>query len=485
MEDFHIEQTCEVVLTYRQAEEQERIEPVVLRYERELPESMRRARTQEQAQAQPQEQARPAAQPAPPQERRDGRPAPPPMTASERSLWQSAIAPPEQSKKGRWGVRIFVGASLLVILLCVCAGLWYFHRYGWSLPGGGTDGDRPPHGGDYDYYWGDDDYSEGETTIPRYPTGGGARLALTSAQGRSPLPAQDIYAQVNPSVVTVLGDSGKGAYSVGTGIIFSSDGYLITNHHVIAGCSSCQVWIGNEYGVDETYDAKLVASDEEVDLAVLKIEAQDLPAAEFGISDELTVGDPAYAIGNPLGTELRHSFTNGMISYINRDVDVDGVTMTLLQTTAALNSGNSGGPLINQYGQVIGVNTIKMMSDYDTIEGLGFAIPSSLFVRWVNELIDEGGIEPQPVLGVMIDRTPTSLPDGSTGLEISGVTPGGSADGAGIREGDYVIEFNGQRVYSVEQILAIRRELHVGDEVVIRVYRDGAYLDLTMVLQAG
>ena len=272
--------------------------------------------------------------------------------------------------------------------------------------------------------------------------------------------------------------------SVGTGVIFSEDGYILTNCHVIAGCSTCSVLVTDVNGVDEEYAARVVGYDEDADLAVLKIDAEGLPAAEFGISDDLQVGDPVYAIGNPLGVELRNTLTNGIVSAINRDVDVDGVTMTLIQTTAALNSGNSGGPLINQYGQVIGINTIKMMSEYDTIEGLGFAIPSSLALRWVNELIEFGELQPQPVLGVTVNRIPEPLPDGRTGLRLEEITPGLSADRAGLRAGDYLTGFCGQDIVSFQQILNLRRDLRVGDEIPVQVWRDGAYLEFTMIMMA-
>ena len=158
--------------------------------------------------------------------------------------------------------------------------------------------------------------------------------------------------------------------------------------------------------------------------------------------------------------------------------------MTLIQTTAALNSGNSGGPLINQYGQVIGINTIKMMSEYDTIEGLGFAIPSSLALRWVNELIEFGKIQPQPVLGVTINRIPEAMPDGRSGLLIDDVTPGLSADRAGILPGDYLTAFCGQDIVSYQQLLNLRRDLRVGDVVPVQVWRDGAYEEFTMLMMA-
>lgn len=456
------EEQEEIVLTYRPAEQQE----VVLRYEGELPPCMRPAEA-------------PGA-------------AKPPAWEQE-SPWRSAIAPPERKKKGRWGVRVFVGASLLIALICLGVGIWYVGQNGWTLPGGGgenrpghrDDGTPPPpsRDGEDSYYW-DSELSDEEITIPSYPAGGTVRLSLVNTEGLPVLTPEEIYNRVAPSTVTVLGVQTSMYGSVGTGIIFSEDGYILTNCHVIAGCRSCSVLITGEYGVNEEYDAKVVGYDVDRDLAVLKISGRDLPAAEFGVSDELRMGEPAYAIGNPLGMELHNTMTSGSISAINRDVDVDGVVMTLIQTDAALNSGNSGGPLINQYGQVIGVNTIKMMSEYDTIEGLGFAIPSSLALRWVNELIQFGQLQPQPVLGVTIDRIPDTLPDGTPALRIESVTPGLSGDAAGLQAGDYLVSFNGQSVSSTEQVLAIRRDLYVGDEVPLRIYRGREYLDLVMTMMA-
>ena len=459
MEDIRIEETTEIILTYRQPEA---AKPVVLRYERELPESMR---------------------PAPPPEEDPGWTGPPRRSAPP--PWQAAIAPPEKQKKSHWGVRLYVGVSLAVILVCLGVGLWYFTQNGFGIPARTPDRDAIPPREDGYFYYGDD-LEDKTITIPSYPTGGDARLRLLPAEDLPELTAKEIYDQVTPSVVTVLGrpQTYNSMYSVGTGVIFSSDGYILTNCHVIAGCGACQVWITNAYGVDAEYDAKVVGYDEDVDLAVLKVEGGQLPSAAFGVSDDLEVGDPVYAIGNPLGVKLRNTLTSGIISATDRDVDVDGVVMTLVQTTAALNSGNSGGPLINQYGQVIGINTIKMMSDYDTIEGLGVAIPSSLAIRWVNELVEFGELQPQPVLGVSIAKIPEMLPDGTLGLRVESVTPELTGDLAGVLEGDYVLAFNGQTVTSVQQILNIRRDLHVGDEVPVRIFRDGEYLEIIMTMMA-
>jgi len=454
MDSNYLEQH-EIVFTYHQPEA---VEPVVLRYERELPASMRR-----------EPDPSPPAGAAPPSQER----------------WRAAIAPPERQKKGRWGVRLFVGISLLVALVCLGVGIWYVEQYGWALPGSQPEVEQePPPPGDGGYYTWDTGQENQEITIERYPNGGQVRLQLAGSEGLTPLTPTEIYDKVTASTVTVLGRQSPVYSSVGTGIIFSEDGYILTNCHVIAGSSSCKVLVTGDYGVDTQYNAKLVGFDNDMDLAVLKIEGRSLPAAEFGVSDDLQVGEPAYAIGNPLGVELRNTMTSGIVSAINRDVDVDGVTMTLIQTNAALNSGNSGGPLINQFGQVVGVNTIKMMSEYDTIEGLGFAIPSSLALRWVNELIEFGELQPQPVLGLDIYRIPETLSDGSTGLRVLSVTSGLSGDNAGLLVGDYIVGFAGQDVSSTEQILAIRRGLRVGDQVPVRIYRDGAYLELTMTMMA-
>lgn len=317
-----------------------------------------------------------------------------------------------------------------------------------------------------------------ETTIASYPTGGDARVVPLEDHGDA-LTAQEVYEKVNPSVVAVVSYAKLGA-SAGTGVIMSSDGYVITNYHVVEGGMECDVLFYN----GAQFEARLVGYDRENDLAVLKIAADGLPAAEFGSSDMLTVGDKAYAIGNPLGLELRGTLTDGIISAINRDVEVEGETMTLIQTNAALNSGNSGGPLINQYGQVVGINTIKMVASYDddaAVEGLGFAIPSSTVAHIVNCLISTGEVTEQPVLGITVQGMAV-LPDGTSGVLVIEVTPGLGGEIAGVQEGDIIVAADGEPIVSSNDVLRVRRRYTTGDNLPMTIYRDGQYMEVEVPL---
>lgn len=318
-----------------------------------------------------------------------------------------------------------------------------------------------------------------EITMDTYPTGGDVRLTLRAFTGEA-LSAQEIYRKVNPSVVTVMVQLEDGI-GVGTGVIFTSDGYILTNYHVVEGGSHCTVAL--DYG--RVIEAKYVAGDADNDLAVLKADAEGLNAAEFGDSNALMVGDPVYAIGNPLGVELRGTLTDGIVSAINRDVQVQGRTLTLIQTNAALNSGNSGGPLINCYGQVVGINTIKMSTNYKTtIEGLGFALPTSVITYMVNDLIQHGEIHSEPTLGITVQPLATLLPDGNQGIEVEEVYQGTGAHQAGVRPGDVIVEAEGESVSTSADLLRIRRGILAGESMELLIWRDGEYLTLSVVLTA-
>lgn len=333
--------------------------------------------------------------------------------------------------------------------------------------------------------------SHAKTRIARYPNGDGTRLRYYPADGET-LSIQQVYERVNPCTVTVATEISPTSMTIGTGVIFTPDGYILTNAHVVAGGVSCLVVLDTGY----SFDVKLVGMDEEKDLAVIKVMPKDLlryqnefgelPYAQFGDSDLLSVGDPVYAIGNPLGIELRGTLTDGIVSAINRDVEVDGVRMTLIQTNAALNNGNSGGPLINQYGQVVGINTMKKGSTADvSVEGLGFAIPISSVTYMVNDLISYGEIRGEPVMGITVLTEPVTLPDGEVGLEIQDVTPTGAGDQAGLQVGDYLLRADGEAVASVADLLRIRRRYAVGEGFDLEILRQGERLRVQIVLTEG
>ncbi|MBR5869060.1 MAG: trypsin-like peptidase domain-containing protein, partial [Clostridia bacterium] len=219
---------------------------------------------------------------------------------------------------------------------------------------------------------------------------GGDENALTVAQ---------IYQKVAPSVVGIEIRSQMGG-GTGSGVIMTQDGYILTNAHVVDDAMSIQVYLydGSEYS------ATLVGSDEATDIAVIKVEGTDLPAATFGNSDELQIGEDVVAIGNPLGLDLSFTVTRGIVSALNRNIAVGGYAMTLVQTDAAINPGNSGGPLINCRGEVIGITSAKIMSDYSasTVEGIGFAIPVNSALEVAEDLAVHGHVTGRPWLGIVI-----------------------------------------------------------------------------------
>ena len=318
-----------------------------------------------------------------------------------------------------------------------------------------------------------------ETAIPKTKAPAGMRLEIDNTHGEA-LTIQEVYAKVNPSVITVVANDNYGS-SVGTGVIMTADGYFITNAHVINGARSC--WIITASGM--TYDAKLVGYDGEQDLAVLKaLNAQNLTPATFGNSDNMVVGDTVYAIGNPLGVELRGTLTDGIISAINRDVELDGRMLTLLQTNAALNSGNSGGPLINEYGQVIGINLMKMTNGNLTykapVEGLGFALPISDMSFVINDILAHGYFRGTPTIGIMVATVMDQ--NGNTYVEIQSVMANTGAEKAGLQAGDLILAADGVDVALTNNLLAVRRNHSVGETVVLTIRRGQQVFDVEVVL---
>ncbi|MBQ7415822.1 MAG: trypsin-like peptidase domain-containing protein [Oscillospiraceae bacterium] len=286
------------------------------------------------------------------------------------------------------------------------------------------------------------------------------------------LSLNEIYTKNIDSVVSISCTGAAGSSS-GTGVVIASNGYIVTNCHVVENARSITVLLSD----DCTFRASVVGTDATTDLAVIYVDAEDLTPAQFGNSDDLLVGDEVCAIGDPLGAELRGTMTNGIVSAINRDITTQGRTMTLIQTNAALNSGNSGGPLINRYGHVIGINTMKIGDNMSAagVEGLGFAIPSTTVVDVVGQLIEQGYVSGRPSIG--ISGEPLSalyqyyyrLP---SGLFIKEITDGSNAAAQGLQAGDILVSLNGVSITSDEELSTFLYGCKVGDTVEAVIYRN-------------
>lgn len=266
----------------------------------------------------------------------------------------------------------------------------------------------------------------------------------------------------------------------GSGIIYSEDGYIITNYHVIENATSVQVTLGDE----QQYDATIVGSDPNSDLAVLKIDAKGLPAATFGDSDELRIGELVVAIGNPLGYE--NTVTDGIVSGLNRQLNDYTDNMTLIQTNAAINSGNSGGALANSRGEVIGINSAKLVAS--NAEGMGFALSINQVKPVVEELITKGHVS-RPYLGVSInsqyqvDEETAEKYEIPMGIQVAEVVPGSPASKAGLRAGDIIYKVNDTLIQSFDDLSDIISESHVGDELRILADRNGEKVVVNAILE--
>jgi S1-C subfamily serine protease len=296
--------------------------------------------------------------------------------------------------------------------------------------------------------------------IPRADTGSGVTVSLLPVHGEA-LDYAGIYERTAASAVSIESKHADG-YSSGTGVVLTQDGYLITNAHVVAGAQSVRVILHD----NRALPASLVGFDAVEDLAVLKVEAEGLVPAEFGDSNALRIGEPVAALGDSLG--YRATFTDGIVSALDREVQVDDTKMTLIQTSAAINYGNSGGPLFNQYGQVVGINTVKIVSEDGSAEGLGFAIPSRR-VKYVADRLIAGEEVRAGIFGFMVYRT---LAEGG-GLELQSVERSSDAWAKGLRSGDVLLEANGVPITGLEVLTRLKLDLGAGDSVTLTYLRNG------------
>lgn len=383
--------------------------------------------------------------------------------------------PPKRPKNYGW-----MAAVLGVLLLCVAGGMAFNRDYDRETPTATLAAAQ----------------SEQVSTTPAEPSpspqeletgdqtpavlGSGTQMDVSQTEGAE-LTLQEIYKKVIPSVVSITAQS-TGGKSTGTGIIMSDDGYIITNYHVVSDAQAVSVLLTSE----EEYAAAWVGGDETSDLVVLKIEAEGLTPAEFGSSDNVEVGDSVVAIGDPLGIELRGTMTDGIICGIKRDVHIDDRTMTLIQTNAALNSGNSGGPLVNMSGQVIGINTMKIASSYTTnVEGIGFAIPISSAKPIVDELVEKGYVSGRPAFGITLETLDSRVVlfyDLPGRLFVTQVAENSDAWEKGLRSGDIITAIDGVQVSTMDEYNTVKNGFSAGDTVTLTVYRKGVEMDVDVKL---
>ena len=286
----------------------------------------------------------------------------------------------------------------------------------------------------------------------------------------------------------------KEVKGTGTGIVMTSDGYIITNAHVIYDDSEYNcgkaVDVSVVFADESEKEAKIIGYDTESDIAVLKVDADDLTPATFGQSDDLEVGELVIAIGNPLGFELFGSVTTGIVSALNREITINEKQMNLIQTDAAINSGNSGGPLLNSCGQVIGINSAKMSSSYSTnsasVEGLGFAIPITHAKAIIDDLINYGYVTGKPQLGISgqdIDEVTARFYNFPRGVFVSEVEKGGAADKAGIKPYDIIIGIEDEPVTSINEMNEIKNKYKAGDTIKLTINRSGEDMDIDLTLE--
>ena len=285
------------------------------------------------------------------------------------------------------------------------------------------------------------------------------------------------------------GVQNSSATATGSGIIISEDGYILTNNHVVSSSESESYYQVSEatkitvslFNDDTEYEAKIVGTDSETDLAVIKIEKTGLTKAEFADSDSIKVGEFAMAAGSPLG--LQSTITCGVVSAVNREVtDTDGKTYTLIQTDAAINAGNSGGALVNSEGKVIGVNTLKLTGD--DVEGMGFAIPINSTTDITSQLIQYSKVR-RPYIGITgmeLDKETAERNKLVEGIYVKDVETFSAAEKGGIKIGDVIIQADGKDVKTMDELNEIKNSHNIGDEMKLKVNRDGKELELTITL---
>ena len=411
------------------------------------------------------------------------------MSNTEHSSCESWYAPLKREQPRKTGRKrkknAWRAAAVLVLVLVLILGS--------SIAFSGSDSGQTYSQGEMPEDW--EDFFRGyfedaetvsvDTDIPRAALEPDFSLEL-QAPGDTELSLQQLYERCADTIVAITGTVKDGSgYYWGTGVIASPNGLIVTNAHIIDGCDSAKVTLYN----DESYEAKLVGVDAISDLALLKIDAEELPAATFGDISSIAVGDQVAAIGNPLGEDFRSTLTNGIISAIDRGLNYNGRTMSLLQTNTAINQGNSGGALFNMYGQVVGINSSKIVAE--GFEGLGFAIPIDDAQSVISNLKEYGYVKDRAVLGI------TGQYLDSMSARFYGLTPGmyvasisnESVSNAGITQGCIITKIDDTDVTSSSTITSYVSKLKPGDTVTLTVVNDLTgrtfTADVTLVQASG
>lgn len=340
-------------------------------------------------------------------------------------------------------------------------------NWDWAWEDGDSDGT-----GDWDVERADD-ADENYSIAPFEGDSSGLTLQLQDHEGKKAMELPQLYEACLPTTVSITVYAEDSA-AYGSGVVLTSDGYILTCAHVIDNMESAVVTTSD----GETYDALMVGIDNQTDLAVLKIQAEGLQSAEFGDSTGLKIGETVCAIGDSLGIQFRSSLSDGIVSGLNREVSSNSYSMVLIQTTAAVNSGNSGGALFNSYGQVIGIVNMKMSSNMGaaSIDNMGLAIPSATVKDVVESLADNGSIS-RAVLGIScygINATSSKINGIPEGLWVTEIQEVSDCDDAGVLEGDIITAVNGQEINSVAQCKQVIGGLGVGDIVTLTIWRDEA-----------
>ena len=325
--------------------------------------------------------------------------------------------------------------------------------------------------------------SSGETPVS-------STVKLCRVDGKTLLTDAEVYA-ANVDSVVAINTTGTATASngfwqtqqpttgAGSGFVLTPDGFIATNYHVIDGAETVKVAFCN----GDTYDAEVIGGEEDYDIAVIKVEAENLKPVTMGDSTLLNVGDRVLAIGNPLG-ELTFSQTGGMVSSVNRAINVEGVPFNMIQTDAAINPGNSGGPMFNQYGQVVGIVSAKYTNTASgaSAEGLGFAIPINDVAAMIQDIMTNGYVTNKPYLGVTAMTMSQDLAnqfryDITEGVFISAVDKDGAADRAGLQMGDVITKVDEHEIKSMADLTIVKKQYSAGDTVTLTIYRQGETME--------